>query len=261
MSWHPEWQLPARRAEPGRITTWVYHGQPDPFAGNATAVCAPTGNPLLGRYWAAVPCKVVVQATTDASGEKGLSATLATSVPMQVASWTYDAAGRVLSAKDALGNTTTYAYYSSAGADHRVGDLASVTNAKGQITRFTRYDAHGNLLQSVDANGDTTDFVYDARQRLVRRTVAGLATGYAYEPTGRLSRVNWADGTWLSYTYDGAHRMTAVSDSLGNRLDYGLDANGRVIQETRRDPQGALAARLNLVRDALGRVQLSTGRE
>jgi YD repeat-containing protein len=261
LSWHPEWQLPVRQAEPGRITTWVYHGQPDPFASNAIATCAPAGSSLLGRVSMSVLCKMVVQATTDASGEKGLSATLGSSVPMQVASWTYDGAGRVLSTKDTLGNTTTYAYYTTSSADYRVGDLASVTNAKGQLTRFTRYDAHGNLLQSVDANGDTTDFLYDARQRLVRHTIAGLSTEYAYLPTGRLSRVTRADGSWLSYTYDGAHRMTAVSDRLGNRLDYSLDANGQVIQETSRDPQGALAAQLNLVRDALGRVQLSTGRE
>jgi YD repeat-containing protein len=40
--WHPSWRTPIRRAEPKKITTWVYNGQPDPTNGNATASCAPT---------------------------------------------------------------------------------------------------------------------------------------------------------------------------------------------------------------------------
>ncbi|RZI81369.1 MAG: hypothetical protein EOP38_19505, partial [Rubrivivax sp.] len=31
--WHPDWKLETRRAEPKKLTTWVYNGQPDPFNG------------------------------------------------------------------------------------------------------------------------------------------------------------------------------------------------------------------------------------
>ncbi|RYZ47980.1 MAG: hypothetical protein EOP49_19840, partial [Sphingobacteriales bacterium] len=37
--WHPDWKLETRRAEPKKLTTWVYNGQPDPFNGNQIANC------------------------------------------------------------------------------------------------------------------------------------------------------------------------------------------------------------------------------
>lgn len=67
-------------------------------------------------------------------------------------------------------DTTRYTYYadtSFSGADpnaegHTIGDLSRVTNAKSQVTQFTKYDRHGNLLESVDANGVLTRNVFDA---------------------------------------------------------------------------------------------------
>ena len=74
--WHPDWRLESKVAEPGRITTSVYNGQPDPFNGNAIASCAastallPDGKPI------AVLCKRVQQATTDVDGHLGFTAAL-----------------------------------------------------------------------------------------------------------------------------------------------------------------------------------------
>jgi YD repeat-containing protein len=39
--WHASLPLKTASATPGRITTWVYNGFPDPFNGGATASCAP----------------------------------------------------------------------------------------------------------------------------------------------------------------------------------------------------------------------------
>jgi YD repeat-containing protein len=259
--WHPDWKLPTKVAMPGRMDTFVYNGQPDPYAANATASCAPANAVLPTGKAVVVLCRHITQATTDTTGERGFAAAADRNLGPTLRQWTYNAEGKVLMATDEMGQVTRFSYYSSTSTDYRAGDLQSVTNAKGQVTRFTKHDAHGNVLESVDPNGVTTAFAYDARQRLISQSVAGQSTQYAYDPTGKLGRVTWSDGSFLAYGYDPAQRLTSVSDSQGNRVDYGLDAEGHIVQETSRDPDGVLAAQLSLVRDALGRVQRSTGRE
>ena len=264
--WHPDWRLEAKRAEPGRIITSVYNGQPDPFNANATANCAPSTALLPDGKPIAVLCKQVEQATTDTDGRQGFSASLQSAVPNQVRNWTYNASGQRLTETDPLNNTTIYAYYgdtSFTGADpnavgHTLGDLQSVTNAKGQVARFTKYDKHGNVLESVDANGVTTTRTYDLRQRLLSASVGGQSTSYAYDAAGQLRKVTAPDGSWLAYEYDAAHRWTSATDSTGNRIEYVLDNAGNRTSESVKDPSGALARQVTRVIDSLSRLQKVT---
>lgn len=267
--WHPDWVLQVKQAEPGRITTTVYNGQPDPFNGNAISYCAPTTSVLPDGKPMAVVCKRVEQATTDADGAAGFNATLQAGVPSRVSSWTYNQYGQVLTATDPLSNTTTYAYYSDTvftgsnpyAVGHTLGDLQTITNAKGQVTQFIQYDKHGNVLQSIDPNGVVTQNSYDLRQRLLSTTVAGQATSYQYDAAGQLKRITLPDNSWIGYDYDGAHRQTAIYDHRGNRIDYVLDNAGNRIGENTKDPGGSLKRQLARSIDALGRVQQTTGRE
>src|ERR1043166_4468992 len=82
--WHPSFRLPTNIAEPLRITTYVYNG-------DAGASC---GSRLDGSLVPGVPCSKTVQATTDANGSLGFSATL-TGTP-RTWSYTYNANGAVL---------------------------------------------------------------------------------------------------------------------------------------------------------------------
>ncbi|AST29493.1 RHS repeat domain-containing protein [Ralstonia pseudosolanacearum] len=266
MQWHPEWRLEVKRAEPGTIITSVYNGQPDPFNANAMASCAPSTALLPDGKPIAVLCTQVEQATTDMDGSQGLSASLQSAVPNRVRSWTYNAYGQVLTETDPLNNTTTYTYYSDTsftGADpnavgHTLGDLQSVTNAKGQMTRYTKYDKHGNVLESVDANGVTTTNTYDLRQRLLSVSVGGQSTSYTYDATGQLLNVTAPDGSSIGFTYDGAHRLTGVSDSQGNSISYTLDAIGNRTQEQAKDSSGTLSRQITRVIDSLNRLQKVT---
>jgi YD repeat-containing protein len=267
--WHPDWALQVKQAEPGRITTTVYNGQPDPFNGNAVASCAPANAQLPDGKPIAVICKRVEQATTDTNGAQGFSAQLQAGVPNRVTSWTYNQHGQVLTERDPLNRQTSYAYYADtafSGSDpyavgHTMGDLQSITNAKGQVTQYTQYDKHGNVLQSVDPNGVVTQNTYDLRQRLLSSTTAGQTTSYQYDAAGQLKRITLPDQSWVGYDYDGAHRQTAVYDHKGNRVDYTLDNAGNRIGEQTKDPSGALKRQLSRSIDALGRVQQTTGRE
>ena len=259
--WHPDWSLATRVAEPGKRSTYVYNGQPDPLNGGAIASCAPASALLPDGKPIAVLCKQVEQATTDTNGSLGFDAALQSTVPARIRQWTYNATGQVLTDTDALNRTTVFAYYTDATADHKQGDLQSVTNAVGKVTNYTRYNGNGQLLEMVDANGGTTVNTYDARGRQLTSSVGGQATSYAYDFSGQPTRTTQADGSWIEYEYDPARRMKAVVDSQGNRIDYTLDNEGKVTAQTVKDPAGNIARTLSRSIDALGRVQQITGKQ
>jgi YD repeat-containing protein len=67
------------------------------------------------------------------------------------------------------------------------------------------------------------------------------------------------DGSTLSYQYDAAHRLTEVSDSLGNVTQYTLDAMGNRIKEDTFDPADRLTRTRRRVFDALSRLYNDMG--
>jgi RHS repeat-associated protein len=71
--------------------------------------------------------------------------------------------------------------------------------------------------------------------------------------------VTLPDGNSLSYSYDNAHRLKEISDSLGNRIVYTLDAMGNRTLEQVRDPLGALAQTRTSVFSSLNRLEQEIG--
>ncbi|WP_164483770.1 MULTISPECIES: LamG-like jellyroll fold domain-containing protein [unclassified Polaromonas] len=109
--WHPDWSLTTKIAQPLKIITSIYNGQPDPFNSNAVASCAPVTATTPDGKPIAVLCKQVEQATTDADGSLGLAATPNVGVTQRVSTYTYDAFGRLLTSTDPMSRVTTYVYY------------------------------------------------------------------------------------------------------------------------------------------------------
>ena len=273
--WHPDWSLRTRQAEPGRVTTWVYNGQPDPYASGALASCAPANAVLPDGKPIAVLCRQVEQATDDTDdtdGAQGFAASVQSNVPAREQKWTYNAFGQVLThdgPRTDVADITVNEYYtdtSFTGADpnavgHTLGDLKQTTSPAGHVTRYSQYNKMGQVLQMLDPNGVATSYTYDARQRLTSTTTAGQTTVYEYWPAGLLKRTTQADLSWVHQDYDDAHRLTRVSDNLGNSISYTLDNMGNRIAEEVRDPSNSLRRVLSRSIDALGRVQQVTGRE
>ncbi|WP_084209989.1 RHS repeat protein [Ralstonia sp. A12] len=267
--WHPDWTLPTQVAEPGKITTYVYNGQPDPFNGNATASCASGGTLAIDGKPLAVLCKQVEQLTTDTDGHLGLATAQQSGVTPRVQQWTYSATGQVLTEQDPLNNVITYAYYSDtnltgtggSAVGHTLGDLQTVTNAKGQVTTYSQYNAAGLPLQVIDPNGVTTTSTYDPRLHLLSTSVGGQTTAFSYDAVGQLLQATRPDGSWIGYEYDAAHRLVATKDSQGNRIEYTLDNAGNRVAVNVKEPGGNLTRSLSRSIDVLGRVQQITGRE
>jgi YD repeat-containing protein len=236
--WDTNFRLPAVIAEPLRITTNVYDS-------NGTQ-CGARG----------ALCSRSVQATTDATGAQGFSATA--SGAARTWTYTYNANGSVLTVngpRTDVADVTTYTYYANNDADlGKRGNVATITNAAGHTTSITAYNAHGQPLTMVDANGLTTTMTYDPRQRLTSRTMGSEATTYDYDFLGQLTKVTLPDGSFLSYDYDTAHRLTGMQDNLGNRIVYTLDGMGNRTNEEARDPANQLAQTRSRVFNNLNRL-------
>lgn len=162
-------------------------------------------------------------------------------------SYTYTPEGLVASAdgpRTDVADRTTYAYDAQ-------GNRIRITNALGQVTEIPAYDAAGRPLRIVDPNGVETVLGYDLRGRLVSRTVAGALTRFTYDPVGNFIGITAPDGVTLSFEYDAARRLTAVSDAAGNRIEYTLDAAGNRTAEVIKDAAGALAYQRSRVFDEL----------
>jgi YD repeat-containing protein len=223
--WHPAYRLPSAIAEPQRLTTFSYDGN---------------GNLLTKSE----------QATSDVTGAQAFNAA-AVGTP-RVWRYTYNDVGQVLTATDPLGNLSSYSYDDQ-------GNLVAVTNAAGHVTTLSHYDAHGRVGRIVDPNGLITDLSYHPRGWLSAKTVGGETTGYEYDGVGQLTKATLPDGSSLTYTYDDAHRLTDIADSLGNRIAYTLDLTGNRIKEQVTDPTGTLVRQTTRVYDALNRLQKITG--
>ena len=236
--WHATFRLPTGIAEPLRITTFVYDAD--------GTQCGARG----------ALCSRNIQATTDVNGSAGFSAT--PSGTPRTWTYTYNANGNVLTVngpRTDVSDVTTYTYYPNNDADHgKRGNVETITNAAGHQTTITAYNAHGQPLTIVDPNNLTTTLTYDSRLRLKTRTVGNELTTYDYDNVGSLTKVTLPDGSFLSYAYDAAHRLTGIEDNLGNRIAYTLDLAGNRTLEEIRDPANHLAQTRGRVFDHLGRL-------
>jgi len=243
--WNTPLRLPAKVAEPNRLTTYIYNG-------DGGAYCA--AKSVIGAL-----CKKVLQETTDATGQQGLAA--AVTGTARVWQYTYDQYGQVLTATDPNGKTTTTVYYAANDPDlSKRGNAHTITNPLGHVTTFAAYDLAGRPISITDPNGVVTTLTYWPRGWLDSRSIAGEMTTYDYDGVGQLDRLTRPDGSYLQYIYDDAHRLAQIQDDLGNRIVYTLDAIGHRIKEETFETGGTTPVRLRQqVYDSLSRLHQSVG--
>ena len=133
------------------------------------------------------------------------------------------------------------------------GDLASVTDALGNVTKYT-YDALGDRITMTSPAGVTTAYAYDATGKSLTTTLDGytgnpsapipaenlVQDSRSYDPAGRLASDTNVKGTTTDYTYYGNGRLASsyVPGTPAN-VDvhtYSYDAAGNKVSES--DPGG-----------------------
>ncbi|QGX39346.1 RHS repeat-associated core domain-containing protein [Permianibacter aggregans] len=151
----------------------------------------------------------------------------------------YNTAGKLTSIdgpRTDASDITTYDYDSQ-------GNLINVANALGHITTLSNYDPNGRVRQITDPNGLVTTLTYTARGWLKTRTVGSLTTTFDYDKVGQLIKVTMPDGSFVRYEYDAAHRLVAIENPLGERIEYTLDYAGNRTKEEIKDASGNVVLR------------------
>ncbi len=148
------------------------------------------------------------------------------------ARYSYDHAGRAVSAEDGAGNKTTYAY-------DAVGNLTKETDSTGAVWRYD-YDAQGNVVSSTSPANAQQRWVYDAAGRLAETQDAdGAKTVYGRDVLGNVTSVTDALGRVSTYAYDAEGNLTQTTDPSGSMESMVYDLKGRLASLT--SPSGACA--------------------
>ena len=145
---------------------------------------------------------------------------------------------------DAVGNRVSVdEWFSGRFEDEKSGE-AQILNTNYEydnlyrLTRVTypfdeavsyNYDSMGNrlnMITTVDGKDSTVNYMYDAADRLLQ---SGSET-YAYDNNGNLIEKYEKSKKGISYSYDGANRLTGISKSYGStkelyRFEYDGDGN------------------------------------
>lgn len=136
----------------------------------------------------------------------------------------YDLAGRLITEQTPLGHTTVYTYDS---ADR----LIATQEPTGDVWRYA-YDANGNLTHSIDPLGNIQRQEYNRLGWLLREIdPLGGVTAYQYDAGSQVIALTDPRGAVTRYTYDILGRRVQETDALGYTRVYTLDAVGNLTAE------------------------------
>ena len=169
--------------------------------------------------------------------------------------YTYTAQGLIETAdgpRTDVSDITHYAYDAQ-------GHLTSVTNALGHVTTLSNFDVLGHPQTVVDANNISSDLTYTPQGWLASISTAGSTTSFEHNAVGDITKITRGDGSWLAYTWDDARRLTAITNNLGEKIEYSLDAMGNRTSQLLKDASSNLTQQRTWVYDELGRLLRSVG--
>ena len=161
--------------------------------------------------------------------------------------WRYDGRGRMVWARDVLGNVTAYAYDDA-------DNLIHIEEADGNVHNLV-YDASGNLVKASDLLHDV-EFDYGPLGTLTGRRQFGRHVRFGYDSElqlreivneggeryafgldglGQVVEETGFDGLQRKYLRDGAGRVIRVVRPEGRQTEYEYDGVGNILQETQHD--------------------------
>ncbi|MHC1727308.1 MAG: RHS repeat domain-containing protein [Syntrophobacteraceae bacterium] len=187
-----------------RITSLAYNAM-----GRPTGKTDRNGTVLAYGYTASGKLSTVTYPDQSqvVNGYDNLDRLTATSEPLGVSSYTYDAAGRITGFTDPHGFSISYIY-----------------------------DAAGNLTQITYPDSTAVTYAYDAANRLTTVTDwAGGQASFTYDQAGRPATFTQFNGIVTTYAYDIASRLTGMSSPVAS-YQFTLDANGNRTDSVENEP-------------------------
>lgn len=228
------------------------------------------------RGW--LQTRTVAGATTTIDYDDAGDVTRVTQPDGVFTTYSYDAAHRLISIGDALGNhidftldeagdrTAEATYPSGSGTPseslsrvyNTLGQLVKSLDAYGNTTTYG-YDQNGNRTDATDPFGIDTHETYDALNRLsetVRNylgsdpATANTTTVYGYDSHDNLTQVTDPNGLETSYAYNGLNDLGQLLSPDTGTTNYTYDAAGNHLGRT--DARGVIT---QYAYDVLGRLK------
>ncbi|WP_414574058.1 RHS repeat-associated core domain-containing protein [Nostoc sp. CCY 9925] len=142
----------------------------------------------------------------------------------------YDRFGNMLAMKDGLGNVIQSFTYDV------FGQVKTETDSTGTTTY--QYDDFGNVIKTIDADGSATKMEYYADGKLKRMledngtpndTSDDEVSTFEYDKLGREKFVDYGDGIWVKYDYEGAGGdWTKLEAPTIGKIERKLTADGKL---------------------------------
>jgi RHS repeat-associated protein len=143
------------------------------------------------------------------------------------------------------------------------GNLVRSTNALGHVVHLQDYNLYNLPTRLVDVNGTVTLLEYDGSGRLIKTTRQSrdgdVVTLFTVNPVGLITQITQSNGSVLSLEYDGARRLIAISNGLGERIEYSIDAMGNRTEQRILGSGGNLTYSHVSLFDELGRMIKDVG--
>jgi len=164
-----------------------------------------------------------------------------------------------------VSDITTFEYYADDPALYQhQGMLLRITGPEGIVQRDNlQYNSQRQLIAETRPNGLLVTYDWEPntdRMAAITETVGteSRTTSWTYLLTGELETFTQPDGSTLSYEYDEARRLVRIVDTLGNSIDYNLDTEGNVLNESTYDPDNLLAKSITRSFDVYNRLDVIT---
>ena len=148
---------------------------------------------------------------------------------LSTASYEYDAMGRLTLMDDVTGESL-YTY------DH-AGRLLTATDGNGKQITYA-YDIYGNITEATYPDGRKAAYTYDALDRMTGVTTPeGKTTRYEYDADGNMTKAVREDGE-TSIIYDRLGRVKALANTKDGQIisvyAYAYDGRGNITREETR---------------------------
>lgn len=151
--------------------------------------------------------------------------------------WTvvsFDILGRPLQVLSPDGSQTSSSY---------TGLTATVTDPRGNATSQLR-NGKGELVTVTDATTMATGYAYTADGNLLRVTrdagMGVVTNSYVYDVLGRRTQQSDPDTGTTTFQFNALGEPIAQIDSLGQRIDFEIDARGRAWRKTVKQADGTV---------------------
>jgi len=162
------------------------------------------------------------------------------SVGSDVTTYSYTPGGRQDTVTYPNGTDVKYTYYDT----HRVRTVTNKVTGGGTLISSYEYEysPNGNRIKQIEVQGgisETTTYSYDAMDRLIDYTVAGITTTvaeYTFDGYNRKTEKITEAGTvrkLRTYSYDETNWLTRIEDDTDPAdpfsIDYAYDNNGNTV--------------------------------